>query len=194
MKQLMMILFICLPAFSQNIHQELMIGGYHKRADAEAQLIKLDIYLMENGTLGKLKKQYKLHTGIRRIGEYEVVSIEPIDSIALKNRLMMALQPFFPNIFFIDSSLPVVTHTEKNPSTEKKSSHIMPDMAAKSEKDLVDQMGLQWFAILMLSIAGLILSGFRRNKVRYLQKIQKILGAKQSKIENEIKHMEDMHA
>jgi len=62
------------------------------------------------------------------------------------------------------------------------------------EEDIVDQMGLQWFAILMLSLSGLILSVFRRNKVHYLQKIQKILGTKQDQIEEEIKHMEDVHA
>jgi hypothetical protein len=193
-KQLIIILSVYLSAFSQNIHQELIIGGYHEIKNAEAQLVKLDIYFMENSVLDVLKKRYRLKTKIRRIGEYEVVSIEPIDSIALKNRLLIKLNPFFPNIFFIDSKLPVTIQKERKYGAEKAPQNPTSTIIIQKEKDIIDQMGLQWFAILMLSIAGLILSVFRRNKVHYLQKIQKVLGTKQDQIEKEIKHMEDVHA
>ena len=194
MKQLIGILLVCWSAFSQDIHQELIVGGYDKREIAEVQLAKLDIYFMENGALDALRKKYALKTAVRRIGEYEVVGIAPIDSMDLKNRLLLKLHPFFPGIFFIESKLPTATERKTGYATVTKPRDTASVMNTGKNKDMIDQMGLQWFAILMLSVTGLVLSVFRRKKVLYLQKIQKILGRKQHKIEDEIKHMESVHA
>jgi len=184
---------ICLAVFSQEIHQELIIGSYSDIQQAKSQLEKLNIYLIENSALDTLKKKYGLQTQIRRIGPYEVVSIEPIDSLALKNRLLIRLDPFFPDIFAINSKLPISMQKPKGYQVDHKS-YTTSAVTELSKKDIIDQMGLQWFAILMLSLTGLVLSVFRRNKVHYVQKIQKLLGVQQEQIEKEIKQMEDVHA
>jgi len=191
MRLLMIIIFsmICLSA--QSTYQELIIAGHSDIYEAKLQLKELNKYIKNNSELLKIKKKYQLHGQIRQLGEYHVVTLGPIDTLSLRNRLLLLLHPSFPETFYINKKASSIKLVNKDAQKHPKGPL---GKIERKERDIIDAMGLQWFAILMLSLMGLILSVYRRNRVRYLQKIQKILGKKQNKMETKIREMERTHA
>lgn len=191
MQVIMVMLFSFTMLFSETILGKLIIGGDNDLVQTQVNLMKLKISFTEDPELMELQKKYKLKLEIEALGDYAIVTIKPVETSALKYELLSLLKPMFPDIFFI-----VEKKTEmKNPNLDKESASMMnPVSSVKVTRNpayefLVEEVGLQWLALLLLAATGLTLSIHNRRKLAMLEKTQQDLSLKQEKIEDEIKQL-----
>jgi len=170
---------------------EKLIVHYSKNENhAKEELLKLKVYFIENAATRTLQEKYNLQLDIEMLGDYHMVLIKPISSLDLRNELIIILAPVFKNIFFID-------YKESTPSIIKKpkvSQVLLPREEKKTALSFIDEIGLQWLALLLLSFVGLLLSIASRKKIIHLGNKQQDLKKKQTDIETEIKKLGSKHA
>lgn len=191
MRLMIVVLFSLTMLFSKNISEKLIVSGDTNSTVAQMHLLKLKMYFMENAKTIALYEEYKLNLEMETIGDYTVVVVKPIKSLAVRNELLLFLSPLFPDIFSIEDNKRVM----KSPNSLNERKTIKADtpnadtnMMHKAES-LVEEMGLQWIALLLLSIIGLIASVSSRRKMASFDSTQKELSKKQEQIENEIKNL-----
>ena len=175
--------------------EKLIVSSNQDESIAQEDLLKLKVYLLENSATRMLQEKYQLDVKMEHFSNYNAVVISPIHSLTVRNELLVLLSPMFPDIFYInekkipvDIKKPIVpTHT---------ANHSMPiTHIEKQNKDSwVNEIGLQWFAIWILSVVGLFLSIRSRRKMAHLNKNQKEMNVNQTKIEKEIKALGDKDA
>jgi len=191
MHVIILMLFSLTMLFSEAIQGKLIIGGDKDLLQTQANLMKLKISFGEVPELMTLQEKYKLKLEMEALGDYAIVTIKPVETSALKHELLSLLKPVFPNIFFIAEK-----RTEmKGPNSDKGSSSMRnPRSSGKVSGNavyefLVEEVGLQWLALLLLAVIGLTLSTHNRRKLATLEKTQEDLSIKQEKIEDEIKQL-----
>ncbi len=188
MRLMIVILFSLTMLFSKDISEKLIVSGDKNSTVTQMHLLKLKMYFMENAQTRALQEQYKLNLEMETLGDYKMVVIKPIKSLAVKNELLLFLSPLFPDIFSIEDNkremkLPNSLNVSET-DTLSTDTNIM-----QQAEVLVKEIGLQWIALLLLSIIGLTLSLKSRRKMASLESIQKDLSRKQEQIENEIKNL-----
>lgn len=188
MRLMIVILFSLTMLFSKDISEKLIVSGDKNSTVTQMHLLKLKMYFMENAQTRALQEQYKLNLEMETLGDYTMVVIKPIKSLAVKNELLLFLSPLFPDIFSIEDNkremkLPNSLNVSET-DTLSTDTNIM-----QQAEVLVKEIGLQWIALLLLSIIGLTLSLKSRRKMASLESIQKDLSRKQEQIENEIKNL-----
>jgi len=177
--------------FSQDISEKLIVSSDKNSTTTQMHLLKLKMYFMDNAQIKALQEQYKLNLEIETLGEYTMVVIKPIKSLTVKNELLLFLRPLFPDIFSISDN----KREMKSPNSLNGSKTITTDTPSADTKImhqakvLIEEIGLQWIALLLLSIIGLTLSLNSRRKMASLESRQNDLSRKQEKIENEIKNL-----
>jgi len=184
------LLFNELPALEKT-SEKMIVSSSKIDKIAEEDLLKLKVYFIENTATRILQEKYNLELKMEILDEYKVVVIKPIESTVLRNELLILLSPVFKDVFYI------TYHREENqikPTPivnikyiEKETREI--EELKKSKNFLLDEVGLQWLALWVLSIVGLFLSIKSRRKVAALDKTQQSLKNKQEKIEIEIKKL-----
>lgn len=191
MRLILVILFSLTMLFSQDISEKLIVSGDKDNATTQMHLLKLKMVFIANPHTRALQEKYKLNLEIETLDAYTMVVIKPIESLAVKNELLLLLSPLFPNIFSIEDH-----KRETTGSVSINESKIMPTHTTPSHtntmnkaKVLIEEIGLEWSALLLLSIIGLTLSLNSRSKMANLENIQKDLSRKQAEIENEIKNL-----
>lgn len=191
MRLMIIILFSLTMLFSQDISEKLIISGDKNSTTTQMHLLKLKMYFMENVQTRTLQEQHQLNLELETLGDYTMVVIKPIKSLAVKNELILLLNPLFPDIFSIEDK----KREMKSPNSFIGSKTIKRD-APSTDTNIIHQaegfiveIGLQWIALLLLSIIGLMLSLNSRRKMANLESIQKDLSRKQEEIENEIKNL-----
>jgi len=163
--------------FSEAMHEKLIISGDNDIVNAQADLLKLKDYFIKNPDIRLLQEKHKLTLEIEVLGDYVLVVVKPVETETLKSELLTLLKPLFPEIFsikFQEMKCPV------SPVKVEKSKYY---------QFLVEEVGLQWLALLLLAIIGLTLSIHNRKKLGSLEKIQKEFSIKQDQIEDEIKKL-----
>ena len=191
MQVIIVMLFSFTMLFSEAILGKLIIGGDNDLLQTQANLMKLKISFTEDPELMELQEKYKLKLEIEALGDYTIVTIKPVETSALKYELLSLLKPMFHDIFFIAEK-----KTEmKSPNSDKESASMMNPVSpvkvtrSPSYQFLLEDVGLQWLALLLLAIVGLTLSIYNRRKLANLEKTQKELSRKQDQIEDEIKKL-----
>ena len=169
---------------SQYLSEKLIVHYTKSEVDAQEELLKLKVYFIENAATRAVQEKYNLKLEMEMLEGYHMVVIKPIVSLDLRNELLIILTPLFKDIFYIDYK----EHTQiliKKPNV----SQLVPIEKKKKEHSFIDEMGLQWFALLLLSFVGLLLSIASRRKIIYLGNKQQDLKKKQTHIETEIKKL-----
>ena len=191
MQVIIIMLFSFTMLFSEAIQGKLIIGGDKDLLQTQANLMKLKISFTEDPELRELQEKYKLKLEMEALGDYAIVTIKPVETSALKHELLFLLKPLFHDVFFISEK-----KTEmKSPNSDKESASMMhPVSSVKVTKSaayefLVEEVGLQWLALLLLAVIGLTLSIHNRRKLATLEKTQQDLSIKQERIEDEIKQL-----
>lgn len=186
MQVIIVMLFSLTMLFSEGIQGKLIIGGENDLSQTQVNLMKLKSSFIDNPQLRKLQEKYKLKLEIEALGDDVIVTIKPVETLALKHELLVWLKPLFHDIFFI---------AEKKIEMKNKNASILhPVSPVKVSKSavyefFVEEVGLQWLALLLLAVIGLTLSIRNRRKLAMLEKTQEDLGIKQEKIEEEIKQL-----
>lgn len=178
----MIMLFSLTMLFSEAIQGKLIIDGDQDLLQTQANLMKLKISFSEDPELMALQEKYKLKLGMEALGDYAIVTIKPVETSALKHELLLLLRPLFHDVFFIAEK-----KTEmKSPNSDKESAKVARNAVYEF---LVEEVGLQWLALLLLAVIGLTLSIHNRRKLATLEKTQQDLSIKQERIEDEIKQL-----
>ncbi len=174
---IIVMLFSFTLLFSEAIHEKLIISGDNDIVNAQADLLKLKDYFIENPEIRLLQEKHKLTLEMEVLAEYALVVIKPVGTEALKSELSTLLKPLFPELFSI--------------KYQEMKCPVSPVKVEKSQyyQFLVEEVGLQWLALLLLAIIGLTLSIHNRKKLVSLETIQKELSIKQDQIEGEIKKL-----
>ena len=189
MRLIVVILFSLTMLFSKDISEKLIVSGDENSTMAHAHLLKLKMAFIGNPQTRVLQEKYKLHLETETFNEYTMVVIKPIRSLALKNELLLYLSPLFPNIFSIEDHQ---RESIRIDDIETIQTYIAPSHGNKvidQGKVLMQEIGVEWIALLLLSFSGLILSLNSRRKMENLGNIQEDLSRKQEEIEIEIKHL-----
>lgn len=193
MRLMLVILFSLTLLLSKDISEKLIVSGDKNSTTTQMHLLKLKMLFIGNPQTRALQEKYKLNLEIETLDTYTMVVIKPIISLALKNELLLFLSPFFPNIFSIEDHKREITGSERmNESIFMKTQIISPQNNTMHQANRwIEEIGigLEWIALLLLSIIGLTLSLNSRRKMSSLENIQKDLIRKQEEIENEIKNL-----
>lgn len=189
MRLMIVILFSLTMLFSQDISEKLIVSGDSNSKTAHMHLLKLKMYFIENSQTRALQEKYKLNIETETLGDYTMVVIKPIRSLAVKNELMLLLTPLFPDIFSIEDNKRERSTSDSREETMKTHATSTESNSMHQAEVLIEEIGLQWIALLLLSIIGLTLSLSSRRKMASLENIQKDLSRKQEQIENEIKNL-----
>ncbi len=191
MRLMLVILFSLTMLFSKDISQKLIVSSDKNSTTIQMHLLKLKMVFIGNPQTRALQEKYKLNIEIETLDEYKMVVIKPIKSLAVKNELLLFLSPFFPNIFSIEDHKRETTGPESMNQSKIIKNDITPPNAniMHQAKILIEEIGVEWIALLFLSIIGLTLSLNSRRKMASLENIQKELSRKQEEIEKEIKNL-----
>lgn len=189
MQVIIVMLFSLTLLFSEGIHEKLIISGDNEIVNAQADLLKLEGYFTANPEIRLLQEKYNLILETEVLGDHMLVVIKPVETEALKNKLLTLLKPLFPELFSIKYQEIKLPDEETAVVSMKK-----PVLPVKVEKNqyyqfLVEDVGLQWLALLLLAIIGLTLSIHNRRKLANLEKTQTELSIKQDQIEADIKKL-----
>lgn len=191
MRLMIVILFLLTLSFSQDISEKLIVNGDANSTVSHMHLLKLRMYFLENAQTRELQEKYKLNLEMETLGEYTMVVIKPIRSLAVKNELLLFLSPHFPDIFSTEDHERKMTsfHSMKESKTVKTQVSSRAENTMHQAESWIEEIGLQWIALLILSVIGLTLSLNSRRKMERLEMIQQDLSRKQEEIENEIKNL-----
>ncbi|MCK5678680.1 MAG: hypothetical protein KAH72_09435 [Flavobacteriaceae bacterium] len=190
--RLMLVMLLSLTILcSKDISEKLIVSSDKNSTATQMHLLKLKMVFIGNSQTRALQEKYKLNLEIETLDEYTMVVVKPINSLALKNELLLFLSPLFPNIFSIEEhKRETIVPESMNESKIMKTHTPSVDINTLHQaKVLIEEVGLEWTALFLLSIAGLTLSLRSRGKMSSLENIQKDLIRKQEKIENEIKNL-----
>lgn len=188
---MIIILFLLSISFSKNISEKLIISANKNHTIVQMDFLKLKMYFRDNNQMKVLQEIYKLSLEIETVGEYTMVVIKPIQSIAVKNELLVYLSSHFQDIFSLEENKRETT----SPNNLKDSIDLNRPNSSADESIihqagvLVEAIGLQWITLFLLSVIGLTLSLGSRSKMENLEDTQKELRFKQEQIEEEIKKL-----
>lgn len=174
---------------ADSMHQKLIVYSDKSAKNAQANLSKLKVYFIENPNIRMLNEANDFKLGLETLGSYTMVVVKPIMSRHVKNRLLLELTPVFPDIFVLDdTSADTIDHHPSMSTSQQNHS-----MREERSKTLIETVGLQWLALLILSLLGLVLSVLKRRKLLSLGERQKKLDMDQQKIEKEIHNLGKHH-
>ncbi len=193
MRVIIVMLFSLTLLFSEAMHEKLIISGDNDIVNAQADLLKLKDYFTANPEISLLQKKYKLTLEMEVLADYALVVVKPVETEALKSELSTLLKPLFPELFSIkyqEMKCPDV-ETDAKINVESIKKPVLPVKVEKNQyyQFLVEDVGLQWLALLLLATIGLTLSVHNRKKLVSLENTQKELSIKQDQIEDEIKKL-----
>lgn len=178
--------------FSDSIQQKLIVSADKDTAKTQENLLKLEVYFIENPEIRALQEKNQLQLEMEKLGDFMVVAIKPVDSLALKNELVLWLNPLFPDIFAMNENKKrVLKKSDPNMEVAVKKKEVKPITVAKpvNQDSGSEEIKLQWIILVLLAIIGLALTVLNRKKLATLHKTQKNLSENQDKIEDEIENL-----
>ncbi len=177
---------VALVALGGEIDQKFVLDGDKDFQKAQIKLYQAKILFLENEQLSALQKTYQLTGELEHTLQYYLVVVTPVTSKVLKEKLAVYSTAHYKNALFIQ---------RKHPSKSNSNIHI-PQVPSKRSVPKTSSMlerigiGMEWIAIWLLSVVGLILSIYRRRTIAHLQDAQKEMSSKEEKIEKEIESLE----
>lgn len=175
---------------------------------AAQSLYKLETFFQEDKHARELKKQHRFTLGMELLGPYVAVSIKPIKSSEVKNKLRYLLQKMFPQNFVVDNTAvieqsiqkkqKVVVHIPKKVEVFKKK-EVVPKVKKHSVdryeqvKTFFKTMDSEWWGLIFLALAGFILIARSARQMSKIRSLQKEVMQYQAKVEVEMESMGEGH-
>jgi len=168
---------------------------------AKGKLQQIEWHFSHNPYLAGLQKNHKLQLNIESIETYSAVTLKPIKSVKLKNELLLALKPIFPDILFVENhnKIPIKIKTYNNNDKKNKTAKENLNSSKKSHtynknNALFSQTDIIWLILLILSSIGLILSIIQRRQLKKIKRSQESLESEQQKLNSDIINLGDNFA
>lgn len=173
-----------------DIRQKLIVSSTKHQSVAEEDLLKLKIYATENSNIATLQEKYNLTFSIEHFSNYSSVIISPIKNKNVRNELLVVLSPIFPNMFYVNAAKALASVQTKHVAPKSTLHNIfLHKSQAQKKKSFLEGIGLQWLAIWLLAVGGLLLSIGNRRRMKYMTKKQKEMNMTQEEIAQEIKQL-----
>ncbi len=205
MRFIAIILFL-FTTVSHGFYQKLIVTS-----DKNLTKVQNSLSLLNNN----FQNKYHLDIEVERLGEFNILTIKPIESIKIKNEILFIISPLFSDIFAIDyiKNISYIDYIQDEDIDidfdsedifeeideeveiieivlEETNISVASKPLDKSPKvSMINQVGLEWLAILLLSFVGLFSSIHNRRKILTLKKKQENLVANQDRIEKDINNL-----
>lgn len=194
--------------FAQNIDQKMIVSTNIETQKAAQSLYTLETFFQEDKRARELKEKYSFTLGMELLDPYVAVSIKPIKSSEVKNKLRYLLQQKFPENFVVDNTAVMEQSIQKKPKvvveTPKKAEVFKTkEVVTTDKKDSVDRyaqvktffktMDSEWWGLIFLALAGFILIARSARQMSKIRSLQKEVMQYQSKVEGEMESMGEGH-
>lgn len=185
--------------------------------DAAHNLYEAEKFFQENMQAQALRRTNKLSVDMELLEPYVLVTIKPITSLSVKNKLHYLLQSKFPKNFMVDNiktdNIKIVVPKEKKHQkvTEKevdKEVNIQTKVISKNtnrysekKKSLLGDiqkfwrtLDSEWLGLIFLALAGFLLVYRSAKQMSKIKSLQEEVSKYQTKIEGEMDTMGDKYA
>ena len=183
------LLTVFLLGENRQFNEKLIVSYSTQKQVAKDDLLALKVYFGNNVQTQKLKEKYHLQFKLERLDDYNVLVIYPINSLNLRNDLLLRLGPLFPNMFAVKMSADQEKKMLTNTITQTTSPTVQGKVQVLKPQREENDLELQWIVLLLVSAVGLILSIRNRKKLATLKQGQEDMQNNQEKIETEIDMM-----
>jgi len=165
---------VCL-VYGQDGRGEAVLFASVDEKNVRIVTLKLQLALEENETLGRMFSRNGWQVVPQRYGEYYAVTIQPVDTASMRNRLRLLFGKEYGGMFFIRE--------------REQSNYTPPPQSAPPDWFGTIRMGPSdwlWLAILLLAFSGLTASILQRKNIFRFKEAQTQLSDEQNRIEEEM--------
>jgi hypothetical protein len=213
MRVLVIVLFSLQLLCAQEINQKMIISSHLKTEDAAQSLYDVEKFFQENLKINNLKTKYHLSLGMELLEPYVVVTLKPITSTEVKNKLYYLLHSKFPQNFIVDntqmkkSSNPTINNIKpiiqvvkpkeiKETSVEEIKKPIKEVTIDRytQVKQFWKKLDSEWLGLIFLALAGFLLVYRSARQMSKIKALQNEVSKYQKKVENEMNYMGEKHA
>ena len=187
-------IILCFTIFlsAHTINDKLILAYSKDKTDLTNKLYEIEQIFIDDMVNLNLFNKYELTTQIETMKQFYILTIKPIKDKNLKINLEILLNQNYPNMYFISNI------EKKHIKKENIKKPIKPIFKVSKLKiitfmEIVNNIGLEWIALLFLSIIGLLYSLYSRKKSILIDKNQNRLKENQSDVEEEFNKMEKMN-
>jgi len=201
MRVLVIVLFSLQLLCAQEMNQKMIISSHLKTEDAAQSLYAVEKFFQENLKINNLKTKYHLSLGMELLEPYVVVTLKPITSTVVKNKLHYFLHSKFPQNFIVDN-----TQMKKNPKpTINNIKPIIQVMKPKRIKEVTidrnapakqfwKELDAKWLGLIFLALAGFSLVYRSARNMSKIKALQNEVSKYQTKAERKMNYMGEKHA
>jgi len=201
MRVLVIVLLYLQLSCAQEMNQKMIISSHLKTEDAAQSLYAVEKFFQENLKINNLKTKYHLSLGMELLEPYVVVTLKPITSTVVKNKLHYFLYSKFPQNFVVDN-----TQTEKSSNARMDNiKSIIPTVKAKKIKEVTidrytqarqfwKKLDSEWLGLTFLALLGFLLLYKRVRHMSKIKALQHEVSKYQKKVANEMSYMGEKHA
>ncbi len=197
-KWIILSLFISILC-ATDMNQKMILSTSLDSAEMKHTLQEVKYFFNHISSAKELQEEYGFTFQLETLDKYTLLTLKPIKSHIVKNKINYLLKKKFPKSFIVDNtSLPVIHEERKNNSITHKSNRQLPIpvLIDKVEKKEIGQvfwknLSLEWIALIILAIAGLLLVYRSAQQISKIRGLQKKVEDYQRKVEKEISAMGD---
>jgi len=196
-KKVLVVILVLLDVSSVKSADRIMILDAQKKLNvAKANQVKVEELFKANTEASALKKSLGVTLEIKKLQDYFVVTLSPINSVSAENRLNMLLRPKFPDTFVVaqwkDFEKQVAKPSVKPKRVKKRikadnrqwkeKTNNITDFGEYLKKNLIQGINNKWLILIILAVLGLLFG------VRSIYQIKKIKGLQKTLEETQRDH------
>jgi hypothetical protein len=182
-----------------DMHQKMILSTSLNPSEMKHDLKEVKYFFNHTSHAKKLQEEYGFTFQLETLDKYTLLTLKPIKSYIVKNKINYLLKQKFPESFIVDNTpLPVIKEEKKSNSIPYKSNRQLSTSVSldKVEKKEIMQVfwknvSLEWIALIILAIAGLLLVYRSAKQISKIRGLQKKVEDYQYKVEKEISEMGD---
>ncbi len=170
---------------AQDIVQKFILESDKNDTIIESKFQDTKKYFQTTTSLQELKDKHNLVLNLESLGSFKIITLSPIKTTKLKNKLLLTLSTKYPDIFALNIKQ----------KTKPKKTHIT-DLPKKKESTTIETykkeysyvLSLEWLTFILLTIISLTLITRSLLQLYKLKKLQQKLKVNHEKLENELQN------
>lgn len=198
MKIFLLLLFATNILFAQAINQKFVLLSDKNETQLKTNYEQLLEHFKTDVKLQKLQTDNNLVLKEESLGDFNIITLSPVKSIDLKNKLFLNLMPNYPEIFALNIKATKKPKLKPKPKPKKvyKPKVKKEELTAmqKYKKDYSYVLSLEWLAFILISIIALVLIARSVIQLYNLKKLQTDFKQDQDELEKEIQKTGEVNA
>ncbi|SFV61273.1 hypothetical protein MNB_SV-6-952 [hydrothermal vent metagenome] len=177
--------------------QYMIFGADKSREQVEQKLSITKDLLSKNKKIAELKDKYNFGYDLVSLGDFYAIKISPIEKYELKEQLVFALKPNFPNLISIDAQQKQNIIYKKYYSAEvSRKDSVSATLLDSIDKSKMKEYAKEthywlekWHALIVLLLLGGFFYYRRKHQISKIELQQQDLLKEQNAIETKIKNI-----